>query len=68
MEKKSDIELEKFKITKTIRTLVRLKHSLAADAEINERLPDTLKEFELALQNGELKTLPAGLMEELLES
>ena len=53
--------MEKAKITKAARTLIRLKHSLAADEEINAVLPDTLAEFDEALAKGELKELRAGL-------
>lgn len=55
MRKKTPAELERAKITKTVRTLVRLKHSLAADEELNAVLPDTLAEYEDALARGELK-------------
>lgn len=61
MQKKTPAELEKAKITKATRTLIRLKHSLAADEEINAVLPDTLDEFDKALARGELKELKAGL-------
>ena len=53
--------MERAKITKAARTLIRLKHSLAADEEINDVLPDTLDEFDDALARGELKELKAGL-------
>lgn len=61
MPKKSAIEMEKFKISKVTRTLVRLKHSLAADVELNDILPETLSEFDTALQAGELKALQVEL-------
>lgn len=61
MRKKTPAEMEKFKAAKAARTLIRLKHSLRADEEINAVLPDTLDEFEAALANGELKSLKAGL-------
>lgn len=61
MRKKTPAEMERAKITKAARTIIRLKHSLAADEEINAVLPDTLDEFEEALSRGELKTLTAGL-------
>lgn len=53
--------MEKANIAKATRTLIRLKHSLAADVEINSVLPATLEEFDEALANGELKQLRAGL-------
>ena len=43
------------------RTLIRLKHSLAADQELNDVLPDTLGEFDEALARGELRELRASL-------
>lgn len=57
MKKKTDAELKKAQLQKTARTLIRLKHSLAADEEINAVLPDTLAEFDKALARGELKEL-----------
>ena len=46
-------------ITKATRTRIRLKHSLAADQEINSVLPDALDEFEAVLARGDLKELKA---------
>jgi hypothetical protein len=48
--------------------IVRLKHSLAADEEINAVMPDTLEEFDEALARGELRELKAGLDDVLGES
>lgn len=56
--KKTEIEMQQARITKITRTLIRLKHSLAADEEINEVLPDRLDEFAKAVQRGELLELP----------
>lgn len=61
MKKKSPEEMERAKVAKATRGLIRLKHSLAADEEINAVLPDTLEEFDAALQRGELRGLVAGL-------
>lgn len=61
MRKKTPAEMERAKVTKTARTLIRLKHSLKADEEINSILPDTLEEFDEALARGELKELKAGI-------
>ena len=61
MRKKSPAEMERAKVTKTARTLIRLKHSLAADEELNDVLPATLEEFDEALARGELRELKAGL-------
>ena len=65
MRKKTPAELEKFKVAKAARTIIRLKHSLAADEEINAILPDTLAEFDAALAKGELKELKASLSDVL---
>lgn len=61
MRKKTPAEMEKAKIAKAARTLIRLKHSLAADEEINEVLPDTLSEFDDALNKGDLLQLKTDL-------
>lgn len=58
MNKKSEIELERQLLMKTSRALIRLKHSLEADREINEVLPEQIMKFEKAAQQGELLTLP----------
>ena len=58
MIKKSEIEMERARTIKITRALVRLKHSLAADEEINELLPDRLIEFDKAVQSGQLLSLP----------
>lgn len=68
MNKKTDIELERDRIIKTHRALIRLKHSLNADKEINDLLPDRLNEFDRAIQTGELKVLPASLLDDILGS
>ncbi len=57
MKKKTPIEMERDRITKVTRTLIRLKHSLAADRELNDVLPDTLAEFDEAVQGGMLTKL-----------
>ena len=63
MLKKSQTEMERAKAIKITRTLIRLKHSLAADEEINEVLPDRLLQFDAALQSGELLELPVPELE-----
>lgn len=67
MYKKSDIEMERAKVLKFTRGLVRLKHSWAADVELNEILPERLQQFDAAIQNGELLALPENL-EDFLEN
>lgn len=49
-----EIEQRKFAMLKTLRTAVRLSHALAADAELNKLLPAAEKEFDRAVQRGEL--------------
>lgn len=48
--------MERAALVKTQRTLIRLKHSLAADEEINSVMPDTLDEFDAAIAAGELRS------------
>lgn len=67
MRRKTPVEIRRAAITKTTRTLVRLKHSLAADEELNKRLPDTLREYDESLARGELKNVAADL-DDVLDS
>ncbi len=67
MNQKSDIELERAKVTKITRTLLRLKYSLEFDKALNSILPAQLEEFDAGLQTGELKVVNKKLLEELLE-
>lgn len=50
--RREEKELTKAALVKAIRSFVRLKHSLAADAELNEVLPAAEKLFDDAWQNG----------------
>jgi hypothetical protein len=52
MRRKTPSELTRALLAKTIRQHVRLKHSLAADEEINEVLPLWLDKFDRALAEG----------------
>ena len=54
MQRKTEAELKRARVAKTTRTLVRLKHSLAADEELNRVLPDTLAEFDERMAKGSL--------------
>lgn len=67
MHKKSDIELQRARIMKMTRGLIRLQKSIEADELINDILPDRLNEFDVSLQSGELKTMD-GTIKKLLES
>jgi len=51
---KTEIEQSKAEMTKVARAMVRLKHTLAADRELNEVLPRIEKEFDKRVQRGEL--------------
>lgn len=46
MNRKTDLELTKAQIIKAVRTNIRLKHSLRADAELNEVVPDLEEKIE----------------------
>lgn len=61
MYRKNEIEMERWKIAKATRTLLRLKHSLVADEEINTILPARIEAFNAALQRGELLELKSVL-------
>lgn len=52
MKRKDRVEMERAKIAKAVRNAVRLKHSLLADEEINERLPAVLEQFDRAIVAG----------------
>jgi hypothetical protein len=52
---------------KTARTLVRLKHSLEADMELNNLLADMTEGHNLELHSGGLKILQPGTLEKVIE-
>lgn len=51
---KDDIELRRAALLKAARSAIRLKHSIAADAELNEALPALERAFNQAIQRGEV--------------
>ena len=51
--------MERHKLTKSARTLIRLKHSLAADQEINDTLPKIESSFYDAVNRGKSFKLEA---------
>lgn len=51
---KDEYEQARAEMVKTIRSAVRLKHSIEADRELNEVLPKAEKAFNAAVQRGEL--------------
>jgi hypothetical protein len=61
MARRTDIEMARARTAKITRSLIRLKHSLAADSELNDVLWDTLDKFDAALQSGQLLQMNAGL-------
>lgn len=63
---KDDIEVRRAALLKTARAAIRLKHSLAADAELNERLPALERAFDFAVQQGQLPSVAALLRSENL--
>lgn len=67
LHEKSDIEMRRMAVAKTIRTVERLKASIAADRAINARLPRTLKEFDEAVARGELNMPDLTALDKLLE-
>ena len=54
MQHKDDIELRRAALLKAARSAIRLKHSLAADAELNEVLPELESRFMQYVQRGEV--------------
>lgn len=50
---KDALEMELAGIVKTARTSIRLAHSIAADKEINEKLPEIETAFYAAVQRGQ---------------
>ena len=53
----SPIEREKAKLLKLARTLIRAKHSAAADDELNEKLPKLELAIDAAIQSGKVYEL-----------
>ena len=51
---RTPVEQQKYEMVKIARAAIRLSHSIAADRELNEVLPNLEKEFDIALQRGEL--------------
>lgn len=63
MNQKDDIELRRSALLKAARSAVRLRHALAADAELNEVLPELERRFNALVLTGELPSV-AGLLRE----
>lgn len=60
MRSKDNLEQFKANALKTARTAIRLKHSLKADIEINDRLPTLEAQIERAFEQGQAFELLAG--------
>lgn len=52
MTQKDDIALRRAAVLKAARSMVRLRHSIAADEELNELLPAIEREFDSAVARG----------------
>jgi len=63
-----DIALRRASLLKAARSAIRLRHSLAADEELNEVLPLLETEFVAAVQRGELLDVRETLRTLLLDS
>lgn len=51
---KTEIELQKALMVKVLRSQIRLKHTLEAERELNQVLPEAERQFDVAVQRGEL--------------
>lgn len=60
MAQLTDIEMLERNLTKAIRSQVRLKHSLAADRELNRKLAEVKREFEAAVKAGTVREFVTG--------
>lgn len=60
MNAQTDLQIEKAAMLKAYRSAIRLKHSLAADREISETLPDIEVKIDAALQSGQPLELNPG--------
>lgn len=52
MAQKSELDLRRAQLLKAVRTMVRLKHAMAADEELNRVLPRIEEQFEKAIRTG----------------
>lgn len=63
MTPKDDIELRKRALFKAARSAVRLRHSLEADAELNDLIPALERIFDSAVSRGTLPEVAVMLRE-----
>lgn len=66
MTQKDDIALQRAAVLKAARSMVRLRHSIAADEELNELLPAIEREFDSAVSRGLLPD-PSAVLRRFLE-
>lgn len=66
MNQKDDIELRRAALLKAARSAIRLRHSIAADEELNERLPEVERRFNALVQAGDLPSVAELLREQKL--
>jgi hypothetical protein len=52
MRQRSDIEQEKFELLSAARGMVRLRHRIEADRELNRVLPELERKIDSAIQSG----------------
>lgn len=55
---KEPVDQARANLLKIVRTAIRLKHALAADAELNEVLPKAEEEFNRRVHDNELPSPP----------
>lgn len=63
MDQKDDIALRRAALMKAARSAVRLRHSIAADEELNTILPELERTFNAAVQRGLVPEVAALLRE-----
>ena len=66
MAHKDEIAMRKTALLKAARSMVRLRHSLEADVELNDVLPSIERDFDAQVQTGvlpEIAALIAGYIE-----
>lgn len=63
MNQKDDILLRHDALMKAARSAIRLRHAIAADAELNDVLPALEREFNARVLNGELPEVAVMLRE-----
>ena len=66
MNQKDDIELRRAALLKAARSAIRLRHSIAADEELNARLPEVERRFNALIQAGDLPSVAELLREQNL--